>query len=570
MKKIFQILYDHKLAIIIAILIGIIIVFPQVYFQITQKDHYEGIAFGGTSDEDTYLSRIQEVRDGHYTIANPNWAEGKDLPYLFTPLSENIISFTGQIFGLNLVDTITLSRFIFSIFIFLLIYALVNQITQKKLIALVVSTTILLSTNLVNPKAIWNLIINQQTNTNFLLFSRIVTPVNLIFFFGFLLLFWIFIKNGKLSYGIFSGVILGLSFYSYPYTWTFLFAFLGCLVSIYFFKKEWIKIKNIALTVSISLLVSIPYFWNLWKAINHPFYSELSERFGVIKTHVPQLGLTVLILLVIFLLFFPRENKEKYYFCLSLVLAPIVVLNQQIITGIIMIPDHYHWYYHTPLVILFLLLIIFEIFKKKYIQFSLIGLILFINFYNVFIIQDSFYQRNEPIAIENQRYGLVFEWLDNNTKKDQIIAGDKIVSRLVTVYTHLNSVSHEDGHYTLIASEENIIERIFLTFRLNGLKKEQAQEYFFEDRTDISGRIYGGYYRKKLGNYGLIPDEKLNFLVDKYNDFLDIPLEDIFKKYKIDYLIWDTSKYPNWQIEQYLFFKQIHQIDGFKIFRFLN
>ena len=575
MKNFFKILFNHKWAIIMAILIGVIIAFPQVYFQITQKDSYKGIALGGTSDENIFLVRIQEVRDGHYLIANSSWAEGKDLPYLPPPLSENIISFIGQIFRLNLINTITFSRFVFPIIVFLLIYALLYQLSKRKSIALVASTTVLLSINLANPMAIWNLLIYKKTYTDFMLFSRLVSPVNLIFFFGFLLLFWLYLQKKNRIYGISSGIILGLSFYSYPYTWTFLFAFLGCLALIYLYKKEWIKIKNIALTVSVALLVSIPYFLNLWQAMHHPLYLEIASRFGLIKTHSPQVGVLVLILLSIFLLFFSREWKDRYYFCLGLVLTPFIVLNQQVITGIIMIPDHYHWYYHSPLAIIIVIIIIFELFDKKINRLflkkmswlSLVILILFINFYNAWMIQTSFYQHREPIAIKDQRYGPVFEWLRNNTQKDQVIMGDETTSCLISIYTPLNTVSCEDGHHTLIADEQQLIERIFLIFRLNRLKGDDAQEYFFKNRANLSSRIYVEYYRKKMGSYGSIQDKKLNFLVDKYKEFLDISLESLFRRYQVDYLIWDTLKHPEWQIEQYLFFEQIYEINEFKVFK---
>jgi len=567
MKKFFQFLFEHKLAIIMAILIGAFLASPQVYFQLTEKDSYKGIALGGTSDESTFLIRIQEVRDGHYMLGNSSWVEGKDLPYLFTPLSENITSFTGQIFGLNLINTIILDRLVFSAFVFLLIYILIYQFTKRKSIALVASTTVLLSTNLINPIAIWDLLVNQQTHTSFLLFSRLITPVNLSFFFGFLLLFWFFLQKRKLVYGISSGIILGLSFYTYPYTWTFLFAFLGCLFIIYIYKKKWTKIKNIILVSFIALLVSVPYFWNLWQAMHHPLYKELSERFSIIKTHTPQLGATTLILLAVFLLFFRRKNKDRYYFCLGLVLTTLIVLNQQIITGIVMIPDHYHWYYNTPLAIIFIIIIIFELFKNKFVKFGLIGLILFVNFYNAYMIQTSFYQRREPIAIQDQRYGPIFEWLYNNTQKDQVVMGDDITSCSIPAYTPLNTVSCEDGHYTLAGSEESTIERIFLTIRLNRLKKEEAKEYFFENRANISAKIYGSYYRKKMGDYDLIPDEKIDFLVGRYKEFLDIPLKDILKKYQTDYLLWDTLKYPEWKIEQYSFFEEINQINEFKVYK---
>jgi len=577
MRKTFQILSEHKLAVMTASLVGLIIAFPQVYFQLTEKDSYQGIALGGTSDEAVFLMRIQEVRDGHYLIANSSWAQGKNLPYLAPPLAENISSFMGQIFGLNLINTITLDRFIFPAFVFLLIYALVYQLTRKKSISLIAPITVLLSINLVNPTAIWNLLVHQQTHTEFMLFSRLISPIHSIFFFGFLLLFWFFLQKRKWVYGIGSGIVLGLSFYEYPYTWTFLLAFLGCLVLIFIFKKKWVKIKDIILIILIALLVATPYFWNLWRAMHHPLYSELASRFGLIKTHSPQVGALVLILLSIFLLFFSRDWKDRYYFCLGLVLTPLIVLNQQIITGLIMIPDHYHWYFHSPLSIIIMTIIIFELlekkinnhFLKKIAWSSLIILILFINFYNAWIVQSSFYQRQKPIAIENQRYGPVFEWLRHNTQKDQVIVGDEITSWLILIYTSLNTVSCENGHYALVADEQQVIERAFLTLRLNGLKEEgeNIEKYFFENRYNLAAGIYGEYYRKQLGNYGLIPDEKLYFLVDRYKRFLTIPLENIFKKYQTDYLLWDTLKHPQWRLEQYPFLEQIDQVNEFKIFK---
>jgi len=577
MKKFFKILFNHKWAIAMAILIGVIITSPHVYFQITQKDFYKGIAFGGTSDEVVFLMRIQEVRDGHYLIANNSWAEGKDLPYLAPPLAENITSFTGQIFGLNLIDTITLDRFLFPAFVFLLIYVLIYQFTKRKSISLIASVTVLLSINLINPIRVWNLFFYKQTYADFMLFSRLISPIHLIFFFGFLLLFWFFLQKKQWAYGIFSGILLGLSFYEYPYTWTFLFAFLGCLILIFLYKKEWTKIKDIILIIIIALLVAVPYFWNLWRAIHHPLYPELTSRFGLIKTHNPQVGALVLILLAIFLLFFSRKQKDRYCFCLGLVLTPLVVLNQQIITGMIMIPDHYHWYFHGPLMIIFIIIIFFELLERKInnltlrriIFSSLIILILFINFYNAWVIQTSFYERQEPIAIENQRYGVIFEWLRNNTQKDEVIIVDEISSYLIPIYTSLNTVNCDDGRHSLVADEKEILERSFLIFRLNGLKGENEilYNYFFKNKIIISWKFYGEYYRKQMGGYEFIPDEKLYFLVNEYREFLNIPLENILKKYHTDYLLWDTLKDPQWKIEQYPFFEQIYEINEFKVFK---
>ncbi len=541
---------NHKWALLCAVLIGLIIAAPQIYFRLQHQDIYHDMSLGG-SDESAYLSRIQEVRDGYYNTASYVWREGKDLPYLIPPLSEIITNLTGRVFSLNIVDTVTLGRFIFPAIVFLLIYVLLYQLIQKKLAALVIGSTVLLSTDLVG-SVFFNFIFKQiPPSYNFLTFHRLVAPqVHLIFFFGFLVL-WFFRKK------YLSGIVLGLSFYTYPYTWTFLFAFLGCLAVIKLFKKE--AIKDILITSLISLVIALPYFFNLWQALNHWGYAEVSLRYGLINTHMPQIGILVLMLLVVFLFLFPRRQKN-YDFFLAWVLAPLVVLNQQIVTGRVLIPDHYHWYYHKPLIIIIFLIILFHYFNKKYLYWGLAGLVMAVNFYNAGLVQVASYRNAEPMAVEyNEKYGPVLEWLNENAQKDEVVAGDGVVADLIPMYTFLNSATSGDGHYSLIASEQQIMERIFLEIRLGGL--DDPEEMFFEKRAFISSEIYGQRYRKQLGDYGNIPDEKLRWLIARYKDFYALPLEYVLNKYGVRYIIWDIDKDLD-----YLFLEQVYQDEKLKVY----
>lgn len=579
MKVFIQILVNHKWAIFLAILVGIIIASPQVYFSFKHNDIYQGIGLTGP-DEEFYLARIQEIRDGHFALANPFWAEGKDLPYTSPPLSEIIVSFTGKIFGLNLINTVVLSKFIFPVFIYLFIYIFLYQLIRKKSVAIAISTTVLFSTNLINPNAFWNFIVNQQTTHSFLAFGRLISPqVHLIFFFGFLLLFWFFLDKKKWIYGLASGFVLGLSFYTFPYTWTFLCSFLGCLLFIFIWKKEWIKFKNIILVSVIALIVAVPYLLNSWQAVQHPVYSEIAIRYGLIKTHMPQAGAVVLVLLIVFLLFFPREKPGRYHFCLALVLTPLIVLNQQIITGSAIAPDHYHWYYHSPLAIIFILIIIFQQLEqrikksslKKICYLSLIGFVLITNFYYALLVQVSSYKGKEQITIENQRYGSVFEWFNNYSYKDEVVMANSEISVLIPIYTSLNPLTTGAGyaHYFIVADEEQLSQRLFLKLRLDQLNTDEAVEYFFEKRADVSGELYGQQYRKRAGDYGQIPDKKLYWLAEEYKKSLNIPLKDALQKYQAKYLIWDTQTDPDWLIDQYSFLKQIYQVEGIGIYQLL-
>ena len=200
---------------------------------------------------------------------------------------------------------------------------------------------------------------------------------------------------------------------------------------------------------------------------------------------------------------------------------------------------------------------------------TLLSLILLVSLYNAWVVQISSYKHWEPALIANQRYEPVFDWLNNNAAKDQVAMADEVMSYLIPAYTFLNTVSAEDGHYTLAAGEEQMLERTFLRIRLDGLKGENAQDYFFENRDFISAAVYGRLYKNPPANYGSIPDEKLVFIAEKYQEFLLIPLKEALEKYQADYLIWDTAKHPEWQIKQYQFFKEIHQVNEFRIYKIL-
>jgi len=570
MKKFLKILIRHKWAVFLAVLVGIIMAFPQAYFRYDYKDIYQGIDLKFTDAEPFYWNRIQEVRDGYFLLGSVYLAEGKDSPYLQPPLSEIIVASLGNIFFLDTKNTILLSRFLFPILVFLFIYALVYKLTKRRVIGLISSSLILLTDNL---QSIYSLLFNQTLQNNALSYARPVCPqVHLLFFFSFLLFFWIFLQKKKWLYGLISALILGLSFYTYPYTWTFIYAFLGLLSFIFLWQKRWMDIRNIILIGISSSLIAIPYFINLFYAFHHPLYSEASLRFGMIKSYTPQIGIVVVLLLLIFL-FFSKKFKERYYFSLALILTPLIVLNQQIVTGFAMIPDHYHWYYHRPLLIIFLIIIVFErltlitnklIYRKFYYSFVL--LILSISLLNGFIIQLNNYNLHSKNSLEQQRYGSIFNWLNNYAFKDEMVFTNLDISNLISGYTSLNVWNfHHAGYY--LVSNEVTQKGLFLNYRLDGLNKEQAMERFLKDRKDISHYLYNEHYRKKFGAYSKIPDEKISYLVERYIEFLNDSFDSVLREYNIKYIVWDIQNQPNWQLDDYSFLEPAYQKDGIAIYK---
>ena len=76
MKKLRQSLLNHKLAILLAIVISIITAFPQVYFRIEHRNDgiYQGIEL---LPDSPWSPRAREVQDGHPNFGNIYNKDGK-------------------------------------------------------------------------------------------------------------------------------------------------------------------------------------------------------------------------------------------------------------------------------------------------------------------------------------------------------------------------------------------------------------------------------------------------------------------------------------------------------------
>jgi len=562
-----QILKNHKWAIFLAILTGVIVAYPQVYLRWDLGDSYQGIGLMGASDDESaWMSRVKEVQDGHPTFSSVHFKDGKNDPYLFQPLGTMIVAYSGKLFSLNINDTILLSRLFFPSLLYLIIYAFLFFFTKEKLISLSIPSVLLLAISIFNRGA--------SLKPYYLLLTRPVNPaMTWIFFFGFLLFFWLFMERKQWRWGILSALMLGLSFYDFLYTWTFLYAFCGVFILIFLCQKKWQDIKKIAIVLFGSVLIAIPYFINLYQAATYPTFGEVGARAGLMGGRELSMGILPPMLLVVFLIFFPKKWKERYYFALALVITPFVILNQQLITEKALSPSHYHWYYHKPLALIFSLMIAFSFLSWRKWQFAKKALAVFLIVISISLgifVQSISYSASEETIVKIQKYGPVIDWLNENSKKEGVVFSNDTIANLVVTHTSLNVFYHHSAKFSLAATTERLINILFLYYRLDGVSESQAKEVFLRDRADISWAIYGIYYRDLFGEYENIPDEIILDLVRRYQESFVAATPDLFKemlqKYEVNYLVWDKKSNPRWQFDQYPFLKKFAEIGEFSIY----
>lgn len=578
MKKIITILKNHQWAILLAFIAAVIIAAPQIYFRYDNKDDYRGIEIiGASEDELSFLNRVREAQDGHWALSSSYFKEGKEAPYLFMPLGVDVVALSGQALFLDLNNTILFSRIFFSFLVFLLIYAFVFLLSGQKLTALASSSAVLLASVLLGREALFKVLAGESPRTGFLMMMRPVDPAMIFFFFfGFLLCFWLFLERKQWSWGIASAVLLGLSFYEYLYTWTFLYAFGGLLFLVYFFQRNWPDLKRVALVFAGALLIAVPYFINLYRSFaqTDPTIQEVSQRHGLIETGGFTLGFLIPFLFAVFIFFFPRENRRRLFFSLALITAPFIVLNQQMITGQTLVNAHYHWYFHTPLGIIFLLAILFYwLDRKKWNflrKFSAV-LIIIASIYTGLLIQGASYAANETEALRYQRYGQVMDWLNDNGQKDEVAFANGELSQVVTIYTPLNVFQHFTIDISFAATQDRLLDTLFARYRLAGVGPDQARDIFFSDKRNISWSLYGIHYRETTGSYEGISDEIVEDVLQKYQQSLAVSnsefLNQLWDRYEVKYLIWDKKIDPQWRLDQYPFLKKVWEREEFAIYQ---
>ncbi|MDO8620897.1 MAG: hypothetical protein Q7R31_01310, partial [Candidatus Levybacteria bacterium] len=369
MSQLKQVFSEHRVAIGLALLASIIVALPQVYFRFEHRNDglYQGIEL---LPDSPWSARAREVQDGHPNFGNIYQKDGKNNPYLLQPLGSMVVGYLGMVFSLDINNTFLLSRFLLTFMVFLLIYGFVLLLCRDKFAAMSSAVVLVLADSILSYSGLSQLF-HGLSPDNFLRIARPVNPAMIyILLFGFLISFWLFYKEKKWFYGIVSAVLLGLNFYNYFYTWTYLYAFGGVLVLFVLIQKNWREATRIALVFVSALLVAIPYGWNLYRTTLHPAYQETSARFGVMLTHAPLfIGFSAIIAIIIFLFKFPKEDKGKYFFGLALLLTPLITLNQQLLTGKVLEPSHYHWFFHKPIAAIFILIVIFYLLAKRGLDF---------------------------------------------------------------------------------------------------------------------------------------------------------------------------------------------------------
>jgi len=186
-----------------------------------------------------------------------------------------------------------------------------------------------------------------------------------------------------------------------------------------------------------------------------------------------------------------------------------------------------------------------------------------------FISQAKSYFSLRDITIHHQRYAPVLAWLKQQTPLDSVVFANDTLSELIPAYTH-NNVYHSAYVPYYLYSQKDFEYRFFLRLYFSGVTRDDVRAHLSDHRDETAFYLFGLKYRYTYtaNCSACFPDEINENLATAYAEFLKEDFITLAKKYRLDYMVWDTLENPGWRMPV-KDLKQVFEKDNLVIFTFL-
>lgn len=584
-------LKKYWLVIIGAIIVGGFTGLPNLLFLQRMGDNFQGVWPQFNGDSFFYLARAHEVFDGHPEMNHQYFWEHKEDRYSQANNLEYLIAVTSDAFNIDLPTLQVWLDFTAPVLIFLLTFILLYKIAPNKYTAVIL------------PLILYTAVIGGISKP---VHPQLSLPILLFF-----LIFWfelVKFKKQKARNAVLAGVMFGVLFLTYHYHWMFLVPLTGVFILILLLSKKWLELKYHILMLSVALIVGIPYFIQFFQGSKMPYYQEMMVRMGMYYTHMPEtfprliVGLVWLLFFIFFAKHFKLENNPKAQAIASLLIVNVLFPNHQLITGIVLQnANHWSWMpilifsIATHYIINFILarraekkcrkmdkailaIAIILLVVPAY-RLSTFNLKPFLETYSICEAKD-FIHYGSICAEDLQYYRNVFDWVEKYIDSDSVILADDILMNFIPVYTHANIYYSEYAQW-LPNSDREITERIMLSRFFDkeyfadgkyGIENNERILWIQPGQTEYNTHIifdkFGVNWKLDYKpQYSLAKEqEKVRAVYDELQtEGWNINL---LKKYRLDYIIWDRNREPDWNLYKYPELMRIYDQDGVEIYKF--
>lgn len=551
----------HYIAIVVAILVGIVAVFPTIFFRFSLGTAWRGIDPFYNDNEEFYMARMQEIKDGHPLIGSVSYYEYKNNLPALPPTAETVYVIIGRIFGISLTDVMALTKFLFSALLFLLVYNLARNMTEEPdspitiLYGVAAGLLVVLGYDLADYHRLYDIIRGHPGVGGMVIWTRPVNPIfGALALFSFLNALWyILVRNSRRAI-IPAGIALAFMFSCYFFSWGAGLSVLFWLMVYCLYKKNIVTVKNLAKVMGIGMLLSSPYWYLMIRARFSPNFSDSAGRYGLIFSHNPLMNYVLLagaiVCAVAIFMYFRNTNKNDrhygwIYFSCALLLGGILSLNQQIITGMTIWPFHFVQY-TTPFFYIVMVVILYHVVRPKARMLAHVVAIFIIVLSASFAIYTGTvgYQERESEFRDKQKFADIYTWLNQHTPKDSVVFvkdNAYLLERLIPAYTHNNVYVSEPAN--AMASYERFYHNYLIFLRMKGVSSDNIQEYLTTNASEAASFLHtcvlsvagGKNAFPKVRDYVL--EKSLASLPKDYKIFLGKDLFVEFKKFRLDYIL---------------------------------
>lgn len=560
----------------------------QTYYPITTKTYYDEAIF--------YAPRANAAFLGQWIVGDFGLGEHPYGPSILPVLNPIVLGKLGLLAG-SMRTGFMVSDFLFPAILFLIIYFLVWEITSRRIPALLFSSLFIFVPKFgiyIPPVSFLNLRELIKSALPFLQteevlhFSQFEEP-KITFLFMSLCFYFIYralkrnerftpLENApRLAAGslrpirtrgvmlnassltgftvYIAGISFGLLFYTYLYDWASTLVALVIMGIIFLFKKDYSRVKQIAVIVGVGALVSSFYWYNLWQILHLPNHQDIIARAGGEFSHhirfstVWKSYLRALVLVAALWLFWLKREKNIAIFLSAFLLAYFVAVNAQVITGFNPHPDHWYRVQFFPIAITFFLLGLW-FFDHYFKVSSLYAFLFLLYFYAAVFYSQVMYsiQYADAYGIDKDKLAS-YEWLNQHVSQGSVV-GSISPSINWDIQLHTHQKPFLPFGLSTLASDKELWERFMIMSKIFGVSPQKFAKVFIQDSMVfyLFNEEYGSHnfdssfrsYKRKIPD--AIVEEKANL----YNEYFGSSSFDI--PYHLDYLYFSGENSE----EQYL------------------
>lgn len=583
---------NHWPALVLALAVGLIYLAPHIFFAYSLGKNFSGVQFSPLDAENHTLTVFNEIKSGYTNYANPFLYEYKNTARPILEYSEIIYGLLVKYLHLSIGAFYLFAKFVFPLVIFLLWYWLSLLIMRNRKSAILSALLLVFGYSLLENLSLikqLSIIFWHANNLSPLLYGRIVNPLlSFPFFFLGLIAVYKLFKNKNLKSAVICGLVLGVNFYIYFYFWAYLITLLG-IMFLYeickIFKNksgmERLFIRNILISFGIAFIVGFYYIFQMIKVAYFNVYENAASKVltPYIVTHKFVFPTTVFVALLLFMMYWLFKNKREGIesgdkFILILLLTSVIVVNQQVLTGRFIEQGHFQWYTNIPVVFLSLAAIfnyLVEKIKKNYAKLAIcIIACLYILFFGIGI-QASGYKKYFNDYKYYQNYGIIFNWLTQNSEKESVVLGNDDFSGILPAYTDNNAYYASYVVYYPTTPLDRRLWAVDVYYYLNYRDKKDIDQEFKNRKVELGALALPLVnYRNDCGSYDCYPDEFLQKMIDGYKIFAKNSFEENLKKYRIDYVVWDRNKNPEWNLGEFDFLQLIYSVNNINLYKLIK